>query len=38
MKGRLRKMPELYFYIDEALDREAEIERILKNGGESPIK
>jgi len=38
MKGSLRKMPELYFYIDEALDREEEIDRILKNGGESPIK
>lgn len=38
MKGSLRKMPELYFYVDEAMDREAEIERILKNGGESPIK
>jgi len=38
MKGSLRKMPELYFYIDEALDREAEIDQILRNGGESPIK
>ena len=38
MKGSLRKMPELYFYIDESLDREEEITRILKHGGESPIK
>ncbi len=38
MKGSLRKMPELYFYLDESLDAEAEIDRILKQGGESPIQ
>lgn len=38
MKGGLRKMPELYFYLDESLDAEAEIDRILKQGGDSPIE
>jgi ribosome-binding factor A len=38
MKGQLRKMPELYFYIDDSLDKEAEIDRILKKGGDSPIQ
>lgn len=38
MKGSLRKMPELYFYLDESLDAESEIDRILKQGGDSPIK
>jgi ribosome-binding factor A len=37
MRGSLRKMPELYFYLDETIDAEAEIDRILKEGGESPI-
>lgn len=37
-QGRLRKMPELYFYLDESIDQEAEIDRILRQGGESPIK
>ncbi|MCR9152523.1 MAG: ribosome-binding factor A [Croceimicrobium sp.] len=38
MKGGLRKMPELHYYLDESVDAEAEIDRILKEGGESPIK
>lgn len=38
MEGTLRRMPRLHFYLDESLDREAEIDRILKGGGESPIK
>ncbi|MDZ7848359.1 MAG: 30S ribosome-binding factor RbfA [Owenweeksia sp.] len=38
LKGQLRKMPELVFYLDDAIDQEAEIERILKGGGDSPIK
>ena len=38
MKGSLRKMPELYYYLDESLDQEAAIDRILKHGGDSPIK
>lgn len=37
-KGRLRKMPDLQFYLDESIDKEAEIDRILREGGESPIK
>lgn len=37
MQGSLRRMPQLYFYLDTALEREAEIDRILKGGGESPI-
>lgn len=38
MKGSLRKVPDFYFYLDESIDAEAEIDRILKQGGESPIK
>lgn len=36
--GRMRKMPELVFYLDDSIEQEAEIDRILKNGGDSPIK
>lgn len=38
LRGGLRKMPELIFYLDDSVEREAEIDRILKGGGESPIK
>lgn len=38
MSGQLRKMPELHFYLDESLERKEEIERILREGGESPIR
>lgn len=38
MKGSLRKVPDFHFYLDESIDAEAEIDRILKQGGESPIK
>lgn len=31
-------MPDLRFFLDDAIDQEAEIDRILKGGGESPIK
>lgn len=37
MQGSLRRMPDLEFRIDDALERESEIDRILKGGGESPI-
>lgn len=38
LEGGLRKMPDLIFYLDDSIDREAEIERLIKGGGESPIK
>lgn len=38
LKGQLRKMPELVFYLDDSIDREEELNKILKGGGESPIK
>jgi ribosome-binding factor A len=38
LRGQLRKMPDLRFFLDDAIDQEAEIDRILKGGGESPIK
>ena len=38
LKGQLRKMPDLRFFLDDAIDQETEIDRILKGGGESPIK
>lgn len=37
MKGSLRRMPELEFRIDDSMERESEIDKILKSGGESPI-
>ena len=37
-EGKLRKMPELFFHLDEAIDAQAEIDKILKEGGDSPIK
>lgn len=36
-KGTLRKMPELKFYLDDSIDQEEAIDKILKGGGESPI-
>ena len=38
LKGQLRKMPDLKFFLDDAIDQEAAIDRILKDGGDSPIK
>lgn len=38
MKGRLRKMPELEYFLDESLEAESTIDRILREGGESPIQ
>ena len=38
LKGSLRKMPSLTFYLDDSIDQEEEIDKILKGGGESPIK
>lgn len=38
LKGQLRKMPELVFYLDDSIDKEEELDKILKGGGESPIK
>jgi ribosome-binding factor A len=38
LKGSLRKMPNLTFYLDDSIDQEEEIDKILKGGGESPIK
>ncbi|GCD76852.1 ribosome-binding factor A [Thermaurantimonas aggregans] len=34
----LRIMPDLHFLIDEAFEKEAEIDKLLKEGGENPIK
>ncbi len=38
LKGGLRKMPDLIFYLDDSLEREEEIDRLLRGEGESPIK
>lgn len=38
LQGGLRKMPDLIFYLDDSIDQEESIDRILKGGGESPIK
>ncbi len=37
MQGSLRRMPDLEFRIDDALERESEIDKILREGGDSPI-
>ncbi|GCD80400.1 30S ribosome-binding factor RbfA [Schleiferia thermophila] len=34
----LRVMPELIFLIDDAFEKEAEIDRLLREGGENPIQ
>lgn len=38
MEGRLRRMPELEYFLDESLEAESTIDRILREGGESPIQ
>jgi ribosome-binding factor A len=37
MQGSLRRMPDLEFRIDDSMERESAIDKILKGGGESPI-
>ncbi len=38
LQGQLRKMPDLIFHLDDSIEQEAAISRILKEGGESPIQ
>lgn len=38
LKGQMRKMPDLRFILDDRLAKQEALERILKGGGESPIK
>jgi ribosome-binding factor A len=35
---QLRVVPELEFFIDDSLDYEANIDKLLREGGENPIK
>jgi ribosome-binding factor A len=37
LKGGLRQMPDLEFYLDDSLDYKDNIERLLKGDGDSPI-
>ena len=37
LKGQLRIMPDLQFFLDDSLDYNDEIDRLLKGQGESPI-
>lgn len=37
LKGQLRIMPDLHFYLDDSLDYKDEIDRLLSGEGESPI-
>lgn len=37
LKGQLRVMPDLQFFLDDSLDYKDEIDRLLKGEGESPI-
>ncbi|MFT5969759.1 MAG: ribosome-binding factor A [Flavobacteriales bacterium] len=36
-RHQMRKIPELNFFIDDSLDYEENIDRLLKEGGENPI-
>jgi len=36
-RHQLRKMPELNYYLDDSLDYEANIDRLLRGEGENPI-
>ncbi len=36
-RHQMRKIPELHFYIDDSLDYEENIDRLLKGEGENPI-
>ncbi len=38
LKGQLRKMPDLVFFLDDSIEREETIDRLLKGEGDSPIK
>ncbi len=38
IKNQLRKTPELHFFLDDSIDYEENIDRLLKGGGENPIK
>lgn len=37
-KNQLRKIPEIEYFVDDSLDYEENIDRLLKGGGENPIK
>jgi ribosome-binding factor A len=37
-RHQLRKMPELRFHLDDSLDYEEDIDRLLRGEGENPIK
>lgn len=38
VKNQVRKIPELNFYVDDSLDYQENIERLLRGEGENPIK
>jgi len=38
LKGQLRKMPDLVFFLDDSVEREETIDKLLRGEGESPIK
>ncbi len=38
LKGKLRKIPNLQFYLDDSIDHQKTIERILRGEEKSPIK
>lgn len=37
-RHQLRKMPDLFFHLDDSLDYEENIDRLLRGEGENPIK
>jgi len=37
VKNQVRKIPELHFYVDDSLDYQENIERLLRGEGENPI-
>lgn len=36
--GQLRKMPDLAFHLDDSFDQQEQLDKIFREGGESPIK
>ena len=38
VKNQLRVIPSLYYHLDDSLEYEANIDKILREGGDNPIK
>jgi ribosome-binding factor A len=38
VKSQLRIIPELHYHLDDSMEYEANIDRLLREGGENPFK